>query len=625
MIERVLRAVVALTVAAGPLQAAGIGGHLDPAERVEISGSVHPLARPEFDRGPADPDLPMRRMVLVLSRPESAEWELARFLADQQDPASPMFHRWLTPEEFGRRFGASAGEVARIRAWLESQDFTIDEVARGRGWINFSGTAAQVERAFRTPIHRYVVAGIRRHANAADPSLPRGIAALARGILTMHSFPRRSDSRVHPLPEYTDPFGEHFLSPADFQTIYGVTGLIAQGTDGSGQSIAIVGRTNISIDDVRFFRSHFGLPVNDPEVILNGPDPGNLHGAEEQEADLDVEWSGVSASGATIRFVVSKSTDATDGVDLSAQYIVDNDVAPIMSESFGECESDLGPVENAFYGNLWAQAAAEGITALVSSGDSGASGCDEGTRITGSGLAVSGLASTPYNVCVGGTQFDEGADVGSYWNAQNADATSASARSYIPESAWNESGTVAGGGNLWSTGGGASGVYRKPAWQAAPGVPLDGARDLPDVSLSASQHDGYLFVHLHGNISDGIFSIAGTSASTPALAGILALVVERHGRLGNANPAFYSLARAQYSGAGPVVFHDVTQGDNSVPGVSGYSCGPGYDLATGLGSVNASALVANWPAAAPQGCPEGDCRSRVTPVAPDPLAPVGGR
>ena len=258
-----------------------------------------------------------------------------------------------------------------------------------------------------------------------------------------------------------------------------------------------------------------------------------------------------------------------------------------MSISFGSCESALGTAENVFYNNLWQQAAAQGITAFVSSGDSGAAGCNPPSASSGTGLGVNGLASTPYNVAVGGTQFDEGG--GSYWSTTNG-AGYSSAFSYIPEIAWNESGSVSGGSGLWATGGGASSLYVQPGWQVAPGVPANNSRNVPDVSLNAAGHDAYL-VETQGSLH----AVRGTSASAPAFAGLMTLVVQRAGqRQGNANTRLYQLGNAQYASGGVPVFHDITSGNNTVPGVTGYAAAAGYNLATGLGSVDADSLVMNW-------------------------------
>jgi subtilase family serine protease len=571
---------------------------VDDNDRVVLRGNVHPLARPEFDEGLTDFSLPMEHMVLTVRLSPDKQAELDRLLAEQQDSASVNFHRWLTPEEFGERFGPGTADIDAITGWLTTRGFTVDEVAKGRTWINFSGKVADVERAFHTRIHDYFVNGHHRHANAGDPAIPRGLADLVAGIVSLHNFPRKMmNSGIRPLtpedsqPDYTSG-SSHYLAPGDFAIIYNVNPLYTAGIDGTGQSIAIVGRTHPSSTNWTTFRSSMGLPANPPQVIVNGADPGDLGADEDGEADLDVEWSGAVAKNATIKFVVSKSTNTTDGVDLSAQYIINNNLAPVMSTSFGQCESQMGSAENSFYNNLWLQAASEGITSFVSSGDSGTADCSSSSAASGSGPGVNGLASTPYNVAVGGTRFNDGA--GGYWNSTNGTADT-SAIGYIPETAWNESGNVSGGSGLWATGGGVSSIYGKPLWQVAPGVPADGKRDVPDVSLSAAGHDGYL-VRTQGALA----AIGGTSASSPSFAGLMALIVQKTGqRQGNANIRFYQLGNAQYGSGGAVGFHDITSGNNSVPGVVGYSCTTGYDLATGLGSVDANMLVNNWAVAGP--------------------------
>jgi len=582
---------VLISLAAAPAGAAS-GLVIDDADTVALPGNVHPLARPEFDAGPTDAALPMRRMILSLRPPAGRQAALERLLAEQQDPSSANYHRWLTPGEAGERFGPDPGEVEAAARWLRSHGFSVDEVAKGRGWINFSGPVSRVEQAFRVRMRNYLVDGGVRHANANDPAIPRGLAGLVAGIVSLHDFPRKTmhSGLGPPVPAHPAPGaslgGANYLSPADFATIYHVAPLYDAGIDGSGQSIAIVGRTHPSADNWSSFRSSMGLPVKAPQVIVNGTDPGDLGGGEDNEADLDVEWSGAVARNAAIVFVTSASTASTDGVDLSAQYIVDNNLAPVMSTSFGLCEGSLGSAERHFYNALWRQAAGQGISSFVATGDAGAAGCELGSDPSGTVRAVNGLASTPYNVAVGGTQFDEG--TGSFWSPENG-AANGSALGYIPEVAWNESG-LSGGSGLWATGGGASAYYGKPSWQAAPGVPPDGRRDLPDVSLSAALHDGYL-VQTQG----GEYSIGGTSAASPSFAGLMALVLQKTGeRQGNPNPRLYQLAAAQYGAGGVPVYHDTASGNNSVPGVTGYQSAAGYDLATGLGSVDASALVENW-------------------------------
>jgi pseudomonalisin len=566
-------------------------------DTVPVRGNVHPNARPQFDLGPTNQTLRYEKMILVLQPKRSAKDSPELLLQQLHDPKSPLYHQWLTPQQYGKRFGISDDDLAEVTAWLTRHNFTIDEVGASRGWVNFSGSVGDVERTFKTSIHDYKVNGKVYHANNSDPQIPRALADIVGGVVTLHNFPRvPMNHGFTPVPEYTSGTS-HYVAPADFATIYNVNPLYSAGINGSGQTIAIVGRTDIQLADVQYFRSFFGLPANDPVFVHNGTDPGDLGSGEEGEADLDVEWSGAVAPNATIKFVISASTSTTDGVDLSAQYIVNNNVAKIMSTSFGQCESSMGTTENNFYSNLWSQAASQGITSFVSSGDSGAAGCNGGNDTSGSGAAVSGLASTPNNVAVGGTQFNDTASPSTYWNSTNSATNQSSARSYIPEIAWNESGNVSGGSGLWASSGGQSTVYTKPSWQVCVGVPSTNARFVPDVALTAAGHDGYLVVQGHTSTASGLGSVGGTSASSPSFAGLMALVNQKTAQSwGQANTKFYSLANAQYTGAAgaATIFHDVTSGNNSVPGVTGFSCGTGYDAVTGVGSVDANALVNNF-------------------------------
>src|SRR5689334_4964226 len=504
---------------------------VNDADRVTLHGNTHPLARAEFDRGSADAATPMNNMVLVLSLRPGAQAQLQQLLAEQQDPKSPNFHKWLTPAEFGLRFGPSDQDIADVANWLKKFGFVIEDVANSRMWVNFSGDVQKVERAFQTNIRLYEVNGKLHHANASDPTIPRALTGLVVGVASLNDFPKHRNSTVNQLPpDFTAANGSHFLAPADFAAIYNVNPLYnaSPAIDGTGQTIAIVGRTDINLADVQFFRSFFGLPANDPIFVHTGADPGNLGGGEETEADLDVEWSGAVAKNAIIKFVISQSTATTDGVDLSAQFIVNNNLANVMSTSFGLCEQALGATGNNFWNTLWQQAAAQGITPFVSSGDSGAAGCDASTSVTAvKGPGVNGLSSTPNSISVGGTEFNEG--TGTFWSPTNDPTTQASVLSYIPEVVWNESGNVAGGSDLFATGGGASTVYPKPSYQAGPGVPADGARDVPDVALSSASHDGYLIIQGHTARRTGLVSAGGTSAASPSFAGLMALVVQKTG------------------------------------------------------------------------------------------------
>ena len=587
--------VVGVAVVAASPGFAGVRHVVDNNDVVVLSGNVHPMARPEFDAGASPLSMPMERMILALRMAPEKRAALDELLAQQQDPGSSNYHRWLTPEEFGERFGPSQEEIETVTDWLTSEGFVIEEVGKGRTWVNFSGVVGDVERTFHTQIHDYWVDGVLRHANAWAPAIPRALSNLVAGVVSLHSFPRKAFN-TGLRPAYTGSSGTHAISPGDFGIIYNVNALYSAGYDGTGRTIGIVARTHPASSNWTTFRSTMGLSSTIATVIVNGTDPGDLGADEDGEADLDCEWSGGVAKGAAVKFVTSKSTSSTDGVDLSAQYIVNNNLTDVMSTSFGQCESSMGSSENTFYNNLWSQAASEGITSFVSSGDAGAAGCNGGGDAHGNGgLAVSGLCSTPYNVAVGGTEFYDPTPA-TYWNSSNS-AGEVSVKSYIPEIAWNESGSASWCppddtpcSNLWSSGGGKSSVYSKPPWQVCTGVPADGVRDVPDWSFTAASHDGYL-VETQG----ALYLIGGTSASSPSSAGVMAIICQKTGsRQGLANTRIYQLANAQYASGGPVIFHDTTSGNNTVPGLTGYSCTTGYDLVTGVGSMDVNALANNW-------------------------------
>jgi len=566
-----------------------IRGAIDDTRTVPLPGNRHPLARTGRDLGAAAPDTRLDHMILVLHSDAVQQQAVAALIKAQHDPQSPHYRQWLTPESFGESFGASPADIGRIVSWLGAQGFSIDEIPAGGRAIVFSGTARQVEIAFHTAIHRYGVRGQAHLANASDPRVPEALLPVVAGVATLHNFPRRAlHARLQAAPQYSAGDSYNYLAPADFAAIYDVAPLYASGINGAGQTVAVVARCDIQPSDVLTFRRTFGLPTNNPAVVVNGTDPGITSADELAEADLDVEWPGAVAPLATIQVVVSASTASTDGADLSAQYIVSQNLAPVMSTSFGSCEANMTAAELTFYNNLWQQAAVQGITVVVAAGDSGAAACDDGSEaLAAGGQAVNGLCSTPYNVCVGGTQFDEGGNPDQYWSAANATNWS-SALGYIPEVVWNESGND-GGSGLWAGGGGASIYNSKPDWQSAPGVPADGQRDVPDVALTAASHDAYL-MYYQGNL----VGIGGTSAAAPAFAGLMTLVNQQTGvRQGNANTSLYALATLQ-GGGGLAYFNDVTSGDNSVPGAAGFSAAAGYDQASGLGSVDASVLVNNW-------------------------------
>lgn len=460
---------------------------IDESQLVALQGNTLPAANAANDLGPVSPALPMTGLVLVLSRPAEQQAAFDAFVASQYDPASPNYHRWLEPADVGLKFGPSAADIATLCQWLAAHGFTVDELSSDRTSIRFSGTAAQVQSAFHTEIHNLSVNGEQHIANMSDPSLPAALAPALVGIKALHNFfPKplhRLGSKVTfdphtgkwqratnlakqatqpadllslPHPEFGINGGSSAslmedVAPYDFATIYNVLPLWNAGVDGAGQTIAIAGTSNIDLDDIASFRATFGLPPNVPTVLFgNGTDPGNCPGGDSYcddgltENTLDVEWSGAVAKGAKIVLVASAATSSTDDTLYDAEsYIVQNKIAPILNVSYGLCELFNTTAGNTLYNSLWQSAAAEGIAVFVSTGDSGSASCDDNMATSTPypaqfGLSVSGLASTPYNTAVGGTDFNWGSTAAPYWSATNNSTTGANALGYVPEVPWND-------------------------------------------------------------------------------------------------------------------------------------------------------------------------------------------
>ena len=388
-------------------------------------------------------------MVLLLSATPEQEQAAAELVASQHDASSPLYHKWLTPAQYGAQFGVANEDAQKVQQWLQTQGLTVHEISQSRLFVVFSGSVSQVEQAFSTEMHSYSFGDKKFIANATDVQLPAALSSVVRGVVRLHSDPHAPALKIgekikvnRKTGKIEGGMGLHFLGPADFATIYHVQPLYDAGINGAGQAIAIVTRSSLvdpvygidGVQDIRDFRNAMGLPANDPEVIVNGDDPGVFSYDDTLEAMLDVTWAGAVAPMAHVIAVASQSNFA-DGVDVSAAYIVDHNLAPIMSTSFGSCEQNIGPTQNAYYNAVWQQAAAQGITSFVSAGDNGGAGCDNQASglFASNGVAVNGLASTPYNVAVGGTQFDDVANPDSYWLVDGDPTTLRSAISYIPE------------------------------------------------------------------------------------------------------------------------------------------------------------------------------------------------
>ena len=610
-------------------------GPIDSSQLVALKGNVHGMARPGFDQGRVDGGKQLFGVSLVFKPSPAQQSALNKLLAQQQDRSSPNYHKWLTPAQFADRFGMSRNDMKKVVSWLESQGFTVTSIANSRNMVSFSGTAAQVESAFHTELHSYLVDGEMHFANATEPLLPAALAGVALAVKNLHNFqPRPRVRKV--LGDEVNPYftsnitGNHFVAPDDFATIYDVQALYAAGIDGTNQTIAVVGQSLISTTDVDHFRSAANLGPKNLTLTLvpNTGNPAHCNG-DEDESDLDVEWSGGVAKNAAIVLVytglVTGDTCANRqfGAFDALQYAIDQTAVPkypVISSSYGLCEntnSSVGITQTDALAmqSLAKQANTQGQTIVASSGDDGAADCDFHVKSATHGLAVDIPAAIPEVTGVGGTEFNEG--TGTYWNPTN-NGNAGSAISYIPEKAWND--TVPGG-VISASGGGASIYFQKPSWQTSTGVPNDLKRHVPDIALNASpDHDGYLFCSpIDGaknpsctagfRDSGGFLDIVGgTSAGAPTFAAIVALLNQylvtkgfmTTPGLANVNPNLYRFAQFN-----PSALNDVKSGNNMVPctsgstncpssGLLGFSAGTGYDQVTGLGSVNAHAVAVAW-------------------------------
>ena len=325
------------------------------------------------------PDFFLERMQLVLTRGSQQQSALKTLLDTQQDRSSPNFHKWLTPAEFGQQFGVADQDIQVITSWLESHGLQVNHVSNGKTIVQFSGTAAQVLETFHTEIHRFMVNGEEHWANASDPQIPQALGSVVAGVAKLDNFRAKSMVQLSGAwPQFNQSGGNHALTPADYAVIYNINPLYKAGINGTGVTIGLLGVAPIRMQDIADFRKAFSLPKNPPQVVVNGSAPDYFQAISPDtalEGTLDVSWAGAVAPNATIKFITSAFTDTSDPLMLSEEYAVDNNVADIVSESFGGCEADMTPAFTQFITSIREQAAAQGITYLVSSGDQGPYTC----------------------------------------------------------------------------------------------------------------------------------------------------------------------------------------------------------------------------------------------------------
>jgi len=674
---------------------------VDEGNLVTLRGSTRPEATAANDRGVLANDFPMEHMLLQLQRSPEQEQALRLFIDELQTPGSANYHKWLTAQEFGARFGVAQQDLDMIARWLTGHGLQVNLIYPSRMVIDFSGTTGQVREAFHVEIHALEVNGVRHIANMSDPQIPAALAPAVVGVVSLHDFMPHALYRMKPAYTFTSSGATYqAVVPADVATIYNLNPLFNGGTSGQGQTVVVIEDTNVySTADWTTFRSTFGLSAYTagsfsqahpapPTGTNNCGNPG-VNG-DDIEAILDAEYASASAPSATIELASCSDTATTFGGLIALQNLISESSTPpaIVSISYGECEAENGATANASYFSTYQQAVAEGVSVFVSSGDEGAASCDADLSNATHGIGVSGFSSTPYNVSVGGTDYgDTYAGTNSaYWNSTNT-STDGSAKSYIPEIPWNDScagellatylgiSTTYGSGGFCNSStantyglhttasgsGGPSGCatgspstngvvsgscagYAKPSWQSIVGNPADGVRDIPDVSLFAANGIwGHYYVFCDSDPANGgtpctgapsgWSGAGGTSFASPIWAGFQALINQKTGeRQGNPNPTYYSLAATEYGASGSsscnsalgnevassCIFYDVTQGDMDVNCTGSHNCyrpsgtygvlsisdssdstaygtRTGWDFATGIGTVNVTNLVNNWP------------------------------
>ena len=614
------RVVLPLVLLAGVLQAQKrpmITARIDEARLHTLAGNTHPQANAQNDRGRVADGFAMEHMLLLLNRPAEQEQALGDFIDGLHAAGSSNYHKWLTPAQFSQAYGPAQQDIDAVTGWLKAQGFTVNEVYPSGMVVDFSGNAGQVRTALHTELHHLDVGGEQHIGNMSDPQIPAALAPAVRGIVSLHDFAPHAMRKHADLTSGTGSHTIWALTPADLATIYNFNPLFAAGITGKGQTIAVVEDSNLYNDaDWSTFRSTFGLTQYaagslttvhpgtncvDPGVPLRGSSAG-----DDGEATLDAEWASAAAPEAAIVVASCGSTRATFGGLIALENLINSTNPPsVISISYGNCEAENGATGNAAFNAAYQQAVTEGISIFVSAGDEGGASCDAGASGATHGIGVSGWASTPYNVAVGGTDFSDtyNHSTATYWNSSNSSDYS-SAKSYIPEIPWNDScagdlltnyfgfstpyGTSgfcasqessqnglqavaagSGGPSGCATGspaaagvvGGTCRGYAKPAWQnGVPGLPNDAVRDIPDVSLFAGDGLwGHYYITCWSNVRGGGAACTGnpsnwggaggTSFSAPIMAGIQALVNQRvGGAQGNPNYVYYQLAAQEYGG-----------------------------------------------------------------------------
>jgi subtilase family serine protease len=584
---------------------------VDDAKTVAVEGNIRPEVKTGSDLGAMPDSTVIPHLTLQLQRSPAQEAAARTYIDELHNKHSPNFHRWLSPTEVNDRFGLAASDLAAVTTWLSGHGFKINGMTPNLA-LDVTATAGQIRSAFGADIHYLSVGGVRHFANVTNPHVPAALAAALRGPTSLSDFQPHPMLKKKASHKYTTSGGYLALVPADLQTIYNFGPLYSAGLTGAGQTIVVVESSGLyTTGDWFAFRKILGLTKKFPQGTLTTESPGTGctnpgdAGSTDAEVAIDVEWASAAAPNANIVMAACKSGTQFGGF-IALQNILATPGHPnIVSISYGESESQLGATENAYISTLYQTAVLEGVSVFVSSGDEGSASTDANKTTASHGITVSGFTSTPYNISVGGTDYEDSylGEDNLYWSATNNPQTFGSALSYIPEIPWNDScasqllytvygyssavsfcasstaasdgyhttASGSGGPSNCATGaatiaGVASGTcagYAKPSWQTGlVGNPADGVRDIPDVSgFAANGVWGHYYVVCYSHAKyDGTpcgdnpstwAGYGGTSVSSPIMAATQALINERTGESwGNANTVYYAIANSQYGASG---------------------------------------------------------------------------
>jgi subtilase family serine protease len=517
--------------------------------RTTIPGHMVPALR---NHSPLHATMGNRQLQLSISLNLRNQAQLHTLLQEQNDPHSSLYHQYLSPQQFVSMFSPSEASVTQVVDYLQSQGLHVSSVAPNRLLIDASGSVTTVEKAFAVTLAEYSLNGRTVYAPTNEPSVPANLAGLLLNISGLDDVAQYHQWTS--LAPAAGPGGGY--TPTDLRTAYDMNSLISS-ANGSGQTVAIFELDGYKASDVNTYLSQYGLgSANYSNVLVDGAT--NTAGAGAIEVELDMEVVSAIAPGAAQKIYIGPNS--TTGVNDTYNKIVTDNIAKVVSTSWGLCEANSGNSELSALDNIFQQGAAQGQSFFAAAGDSGAYDC--GT----SSLAVDSPADDPYVVGVGGTNLQLG-----------------SGSSYGSESVWSDPANSAGGG------GGYSSYFSKPSYQTGPGVDSNTMRHVPDVSADADPNTGYSVyctVSAAGcsSGSAGWIVVGGTSAAAPLWAGVAAdtnayLASQGKSGLGNVNAKLYTLFNTSQSFT---AYHDITTGNNLY-----YNAGPGYDVASGIGSPDA--------------------------------------